>query len=109
MRDVLGQHEGGHQVVDGPGLAAVRPQHERVEAPLPGGRKRVSSGLLRPRLWAGTWGWIPAARRQPSGPCVGPEVGQCWGEARPRAGEGGRGPAEPHLRRWFSVAMLAKV
>lgn len=57
-----------------------------------GARRESAPGSLRPRLRAGTRGWIPAARRQPSGPRVGPEVGQCWGGARRRAGEGGEAP-----------------
>ena len=37
VRDVLSQHEGRYQVVDGPRLPAMWPQHERMEAPLSGG------------------------------------------------------------------------
>ena len=34
MRDALGHHEAGHQVLDRARLPAVRPQHERVEPAL---------------------------------------------------------------------------
>ena len=33
--NVLGEHEARQQVVDRPRFSAVRPQHERVEPPLP--------------------------------------------------------------------------
>ena len=35
MGDVLGEHEARQEVVDRPRFPAVRPQHERVEPPLP--------------------------------------------------------------------------
>ena len=52
MRDVLSQHEGRHQMVDGPGLSTVRSQHKRVEAPLPGGRE----DSVRSQAWLA---WAP--------------------------------------------------
>lgn len=36
VRDVVSSHEGSQQVGYGTSLTAVRPEHERVHAPLPG-------------------------------------------------------------------------
>lgn len=43
MRDALGHHEAGDQVLDGARLAAVRPQHERVEPTLLSARTEIST------------------------------------------------------------------
>lgn len=69
MRDILRQHEGRHQVVDGPGFPTVRPQHKRMEAPLPGGARRTSApepGLLRSHP-VNVWAWE-------KGPGPGPQL-----------------------------------
>lgn len=41
MRDVIRGHEGGEQVSDGSGFAAVRPERERVHPPLSGEHKKI--------------------------------------------------------------------
>lgn len=64
MRDILSQHEGGHQVVDGPSLSTVWPQHKCVEAPLPGGHEDSISSAHR-GSWAHTqWLCGPGTRAQ---------------------------------------------
>ena len=35
VRYVLGEHESGHEMMHGPRLTTMRPQHERGEAALP--------------------------------------------------------------------------
>ena len=57
MVDGLCHHEGADQVVDGAGLAAVWPEDERVEAPLPGDTE-----------WHGRVGGLPERQRSTPAP-----------------------------------------
>ena len=69
VRDVLSQHEGRHQVVDGPRLPAVWPQHERMEAPLSGG----------PEDSIGSQAWCAQAPEPQPSDCVGQGPGSAVG------------------------------
>lgn len=50
MRDVVSGHEGSQQMGDGPGLTAVRPEHECVHPPLTGKQMRNTYSII---LWKG--------------------------------------------------------